>query len=179
MGIETVAAVVGIASAAKNLMSSSHHSSSGMSYADANAEARAQLNPQYDSRMKDVLKNVQNNLISRGFNGQQAGTELSTETAAENERQRIAAISGLTTQLQQNSAATALEENKVNAYKQNSALNGLMQGADWWSKQYTVPGSSGSSGGSYNTFYPGSSYDIPKPTPINQYPDIINPQLTW
>lgn len=102
MGVETVAAVMTIAAAMKSMTDQPKSpKAKKMPYAEAYNQAGAQLNPLYDKRMKDVLENVQGDLITRGFAGQQAGTELSTETAAENERQRTAALAGLAQSIQQ------------------------------------------------------------------------------
>lgn len=102
MGVETIAAVMTIASAVKSMTDQPKSpKAKKMPYQEAYNQAGAQLNPLYDKRMTDVLNNVQGDLINRGFAGQQAGTELSTETAAENERQRTAALAGLAQSIQQ------------------------------------------------------------------------------
>lgn len=161
MGIETVAAVVGIVAAVDGMVQSHKNraGTEGMSWGAANEKASATINPMYDTRMKDVLKNVQNDLIGRGFSGQKAGTELSTETAAENERQRISAINDYAAQLHQNAAATALTQQQINNQQMSASLAALQKGADWFASQYTVPGVQSGSGGStqdiYNQHYTG------------------------
>lgn len=145
MGLQAVATALSIASAVNSLFNAPKAPKARvMPYAEARTQAGNELNPIYDKRMKDVLKNVQGDLITRGFSGQQAGTELSTETAAENERQRIAAISGLARSIQQGyndqSYRNAAMEYQSDMNRFNAINAGLSSTADWLSDKQWVKG---------------------------------------
>ena len=143
MGLQAVAAVLSIASAANSLFNAPKAPKARMMpYAEARTQAGNELNPVYDKRMKDVLNNVQNDLLKRGFSGQQAGTELSTETAAENERRRISGVSGLARSIQQGyndqSYKNAAIEYQSDLNKFNAINSGLSGTADWLSDKRWV-----------------------------------------
>lgn len=138
MGLSTVATVLGVGSSLNNIFNRPKAPTvQTMPYQEAYAQAGAQLNPLYDQRMKDVLANVQNDLIARGFSGQKAGTELATETAAENERQRIAALAGLAQSIQQGyndqSYRNAALEYESKLKRHNLLSEGLSGAANWLS----------------------------------------------
>lgn len=168
MGIETVAAVVGIAGGLNSLLNAPKAPKARMMpYQEAYEQAGAQLNPLYDTRMKDVLNNVQKDLINRGFSGQQAGTELSTETAAENERQRTAALAGLSQSIQQGyndqSYRNSALEYQSDLQRHNLINQGLSSTADWLSGRTWVSNKNkptGENTGNSSTF--GPDFSLPK-----------------
>lgn len=147
MGLETLALIAGTASTIKNAVDSFSTKSPSygptLTYKEAEKQAGAQLNPLYDQRMKDVTLNTQKDLNNRGFTGQQAGNELTTSVAADNERQRISAVNGLANSLVQNSAddsyrRAALDSN-YKLQSTNQANNAWMDSLNWIQKQPVLP----------------------------------------
>jgi hypothetical protein len=106
-----------------------------ISMQEATTQAGAQLNPLYDQRMKVVQTNVIKDNLNRGFQFQHAGNELAASTAADNERQRIAAISGLAQNIRQGSMDDAYRRDALNyGYNQWStgrADQALTTANDW------------------------------------------------
>jgi len=141
MGLETVSTIGGGINTLKNIYNAIVPSSTGstLSYSEAQKQAGSQLNNLYNSRLKSSLSSVNKDLVNRGFNGQQAGTDLATSTAAEIEENRVAAINSLASSLQQQSFNNSLQQSALNTQNQNAAQSALSSSLDWVKGLYTQP----------------------------------------
>jgi hypothetical protein len=114
-----------------------------LTYDQATKQAGDVINPQYQEQMTKTMNALDNVNLSRGFYGQAAGDAIKSERAADVERDRIAALSGLANQMvgqsQDNAyryAALATQNAQQNSANRLSTLGNLFTQALDYPLQY-------------------------------------------